>query len=124
LRALDHRDHAVDERLAGIRGDAHDYPVRQHARTAGDGREVAARLADDRRGLTGDRAPGNGRRTLDDLAIARDVVTRLYQHDVVLAQLTGADLRVTRAIARLHQLLRHHGLFQATQCRGLRLTTP
>ena len=54
LGALDERDHAVEERLARLRGDAHDDLVRQHARPAGDGRAVAARLADDRCRLAGD----------------------------------------------------------------------
>jgi hypothetical protein len=41
LRRFDHGDHPVDEGLAGIDGDAHDQPVGEHARAAGDRREVA-----------------------------------------------------------------------------------
>ena len=40
--ALDEPDHAVDEGLAGLRGDAHDDAVAQHAGAAGDGAAVAA----------------------------------------------------------------------------------
>ena len=35
-RALDQRDHPVDEGLAGLGGDLHDDPVRQHGGAAGD----------------------------------------------------------------------------------------
>ena len=48
LGALDERDHAVEERLAGLLGDLDDDPVGGHARAAGDGAAVAAGLADDR----------------------------------------------------------------------------
>ena len=37
LGAFDHRDHAVEEGLAGIDRHAHHQPVRQHAGAAGDG---------------------------------------------------------------------------------------
>ena len=46
--ALDERDHAVEERLAGLLGDLDDDAVREHARAAGDGAAVAAGLADHR----------------------------------------------------------------------------
>ena len=39
--ALDERDHAVQERVPGIRGHAHLDPVRNDTRAAGDGRAVA-----------------------------------------------------------------------------------
>ena len=42
LGALDHRDHPIEERLAGIGADADDDPVREDARPAGDGAAVAA----------------------------------------------------------------------------------
>ena len=72
LGALDHRDHPVEERLAGVGRDADDEPVGQHARAAGDGAAVAAALADDRRALAGDGALVDRRDALDDLAVARD----------------------------------------------------
>ncbi len=37
LAPFDHGDHAIDEGFAGIHGNAHHQPVRQHARAAGDG---------------------------------------------------------------------------------------
>ena len=72
LGALDEGDHPVDERLAGPRGDAHDDPVGEHARPAGDGRAVAAGFADHRCRLAGDRRLVDARDALDDVAVARD----------------------------------------------------
>ena len=46
--ALDERDHAVEEALAGLLGDLDDDAVGEHARAAGDRAAVAAGLADDR----------------------------------------------------------------------------
>ena len=54
LGAFDQRDHAVEEGGARRRGDAHLDPVGQHRGAAGDGRAVAAGLADDGRGFAGD----------------------------------------------------------------------
>ena len=48
LRALDERDHPVQERLARLLGDLDDDPVREHLGAAGDRAAVAARLADHR----------------------------------------------------------------------------
>ena len=56
LGAFDQADHAVQEALARVGGDPHDQPVGEHARAAGDGAAVAARLADHRRALAGDGA--------------------------------------------------------------------
>ena len=44
LGAFHQADHAVQEALAGVGGDADDQPVGEHARAAGDGAAVAARL--------------------------------------------------------------------------------
>ena len=65
-------DHAVEEGVALLRGDADDDPVARDARAAGDGAAVAAAFADDRRGLAGDRGLVDGRDALDDLAVGRD----------------------------------------------------
>ena len=89
LGAFDQRDHAVDEGVARIRGDADLDPVRQHARAAGDRRAIAARLADDRRRLAGDRRLVDRGDALDDLAVGRDELARLDHHDVVFAQRGG-----------------------------------
>ena len=100
LGRLDHRDHAVEERLAGIDRDAHDDPVGQHARAAGHGGEIAARFADDRRRLAGDGALVDRGDALDHLAVGRDGVVGLDQHHVALAQILGLDerrLAATRA---------------------------
>ena len=55
LGALDERDHPVEERLARLLRHLDHEPVGEELRAAGDGRAVAAGLADDRRGLAGDR---------------------------------------------------------------------
>ena len=70
--ALDERDHPVEERLARLGGDPHDDLVAQHPGAAGDGRAVAARLADDRRRLAGDRRLVDRGDALDDVAVAGD----------------------------------------------------
>ena len=82
LRALDQGDHPVEERLAGVRGDAHDDPVGDDLGAAGDRRAVAAALADDRRRLAGDRRLVDGGDALDHLAVARDDLAGLDQHEV------------------------------------------
>jgi hypothetical protein len=55
----------------GLRGDAHDEPVGEHARAAGDRAAVAAALADDRRALAGDGALVDRGDAFDDLPVAR-----------------------------------------------------
>ncbi len=55
LRALDQRDHPVQERLAGVGRDLDDDPVGQHLGAAGDRAPVSAGFADHRRALAGDR---------------------------------------------------------------------
>ena len=70
--ALDEGDHPVEERLARLGRDAHDDLVGQHPGAAGDGRAVAARLADDRRRLAGDRRLVDRGDALDDVAVAGD----------------------------------------------------
>ncbi len=47
LGAFDHRDHAIEEGLAGIGADPDDDPVREHACARDDGAAIAAGLADD-----------------------------------------------------------------------------
>ena len=56
----------------GFARDPHDDLVGQHAGAAGDRRAVAARLADHRRRLAGDRRLVDRRDALDDVAVARD----------------------------------------------------
>ncbi len=71
-RALDQRDHAVEEGRALRRGDPHLEPVRGDARAAGDRRAVAAALADHRRRFAGDRRFVDRGDAFDHLAVARD----------------------------------------------------
>ena len=86
LGRLDHADHAVEEGLARVHRDAHHQPVRQHARAAGHGREVAARLAHHRRRFAGDGALVDRGHAFDDFAVERDHVAGFDQHHVALAQ--------------------------------------
>ena len=72
VRALDERDHPVEERLARLRRDPHDDLVRQHAGAAGHRRPVAARLAHDGRRLAGDRRLVDRRDALDHVAVGGD----------------------------------------------------
>ena len=71
LGALDERDHPVEERLARLLRDLDHEPVGEQPRAAGDGRAVAAGLADDRRRLAGDRRLVDRADALDDLAVGR-----------------------------------------------------
>ena len=70
LGALDERDHAVEERLAGLRRDVHDDLVGQHAGAAGHRAAVPSRLADHGRRLAGDRRLVDRRDALHDVAVA------------------------------------------------------
>ena len=98
--ALDERDHAVEEALAGLLGDLDDDAVGEHARAAGDGAAVAAGLADDRRRLAGDRRLVDRGDALDDRAVAGDDLARLDDDDVAAAQLARPASRCRRAGAR------------------------
>ena len=89
--ALDQRDHAIEERLARIGGDAHDDAVGQHLGAAGDRRAIAAALADDRRRLAGDGRLVDRGDALDDLAVAGDELAGLDDHQVALAQRRRRD---------------------------------
>ena len=95
--ALDERDHAVDERLARLRGDAHDDAVGEHARAAGDGAAVAARLADDRGGLARDGRLVDGRDAPHDVAVAGDQLAGRHDDDVAERQVGRGDLGRSRA---------------------------
>ena len=118
--ALDERDHAIEERLAGIGGDAHDDAIGQHLGAAGDRRAIAARLADDRRRLAGDRRLVDGGDALDHLAVAGDELAGLDDDAVTLAQLR----RRHRLLAPVDEAARHRLLPHLAQRRRLRLAAP
>ena len=84
--AFDHRDHAVEEALARIAGDAHDQPVGQHPRAAGDGTAIAAGFADDRCGFTGDRTFVDVAAPFDDFAVAGNLFAGFDQDEMADAQ--------------------------------------
>ena len=121
LGVLDHGDHAVDESLARIDGDAHHDPVGEDARAAGDGREVAARLADHRRRFAGDGAFVDRGDAFDDFAVGRDEVAGLDENHVALAQIVGGLEVPFGVVARGVQLLGPGFTLQAAQRGGLRL---
>ncbi len=91
LRALDQRDHAIEEAVPRLGGDAHLDPVRDDARAGGDGGTVAARLADDGRALAGDRRLVDAGDALHHLAVGGDQVAGLDQHQLALFELGGGD---------------------------------
>ena len=97
--ALDEGDHAVEERLARLGRDAHDDLVGQHPGAAGDGRAVAARLADHRRRLAGDRRLVDGGDALDDVAVAGDHLAGGDDAQVADLQLRRRHL-LDRAVGR------------------------
>ena len=99
LGALDERDHAVEERLARLLRDLDHEPVGEQPRAAGDGRAVAAGLADHRRRLAGDRRLVDRADALDDLAVGRDDLARLDDDDVAALQLGRRDV-LERAASR------------------------
>ena len=121
LGAFDHADHPVEERFARIDVDADDDPVRQHERAAGHRVEVAARGADHRCALAGDRALVDRGHAFDDLAVAGDEIALLDQHDVALAQVRGRRRRPRGVALRLRELLRDRVLARALERGRLRL---
>jgi hypothetical protein len=90
--ALDEADHPVEEGLPGVGRDADEDPVGEDRRPPGDRAPVAARLPDDRCRLAGDGRFVDRRDALDHLAVARDHLARLDDHDVSLPEGGGGDL--------------------------------
>ena len=82
LRAFDERDHAIEERVALSRRDADADPIGKNLSATGDGRSVAARLADDRSRFTRDCRLIDGCNAFDDFTIRRNNVPRLNQDNV------------------------------------------
>ena len=120
-RAFDQRDHAVEEGRALRRGDADLEPVGGDARAAGDGRAVAAAFADDRRRFAGDRGFVDRGDAFDHLAVARDTVAGLDQHDIALLAVRRRDHARTVAARSFARPLRHGLGAHAAQRVGLRL---
>ena len=89
LGAFDHADHAVQKRLAGVHGDAHHQPVRQHPGATGDGGKVATGLAHHRCRFAGDGALIHRSHTLNHLAVHGDHLAGFHKHHITLAQILG-----------------------------------
>ena len=102
LRALDQRDHPVEERLARFLGDLDHDPVREHPGAAGDRRAVAAGLADHRCRLAGDRRLVDRGDALDHRPVAGNRLARLDDDEIAAEQLGGGLLAaVAQARGRL-----------------------
>ena len=94
--ALDEGDHPVDEALAGLLGDPHDDAVGEHGGAAGHRGAVAAGLPDHRCGFAGDRRLIHRGNAFHDVAVARDDLPGLDDHDVALLQRGRGDLLLGR----------------------------
>ena len=126
LGAFDQGDHAVEKGFAGVGGDAHDEPVGEDARAAGDALRSPPALADDRGALAGDGAFIDRGDAFDDLAVRGDQIARLDQDDIALAEcgsLHGTVLGVRGAARRASWPSLHGGSGAASRpgpCRVLR----
>ncbi len=91
-RAFDQGDHAVEEGFAGVGGDADLDPVGEDSGSAGDGRAVAAGLADDGGGFAGDGGFVDRGNAFDHFAVASDVVACGDVDDVAGAEQSAGNL--------------------------------
>ena len=96
-RAFHQLDHPVQERFARIRRDAHLDFIRQYARAAGHRRAIAARFANHRRRLSGDRGFVHRGDSLNHFAVPGNEFRRRYHHHVAQPQLRTGH-RFDRAI--------------------------
>ena len=100
LGAFDERDHAVEERLAGIGGDEDHQAIADERGAAGDrAPDVGPGLLEDGRRLAGDRRLVDEADALDHVAVAGDRLAFLDDDDVALAELGRAD-RLERAVGQ------------------------
>ena len=86
LRAFDQGDHAVQKGLSGIGSDLHHDPVGEHLRSPGHRGAVAARLADHRRGFSGDGRFIHRGHAFDHFSVAGDIKPGLDIDNVAGAQ--------------------------------------
>ena len=92
LGTLDERNHAIEERLAWVRGDFDFHLIGEHARASGDRAAIPAGLPDDRRTLARDDRLVNGGDAVDDLAVARNDLTCRDNHDIAGAKFRRGNL--------------------------------
>ena len=92
VRALDERDHPVDEALARPGRDLHDDAVAEHPGPTGHRGAVASGLADHRGGLARDRGLVHAGDALDDVAVSGDGLTGHHDDDVAQPELRGGHL--------------------------------
>ena len=118
--AFHQRNHAVEECLAGVRGNFHLDPVAQHLGAAGYGRAVAASLANHRSRFARNGRLVHRRHTFDHFAVAGNVVSGSNIDDVARAQLPACNL-LKAAVG--HVALGHGLALGFAQRVGLRLTT-
>src|SRR6185503_11608404 len=98
-RALHQSDHAIEERLAGTRGNAYDDAIRQDFGSAGDGRAISAAFTNHRRGLTGNCRLIDRSNAFYDVPVTRNNLAGLNHYSVALAQRRGGNDFFPSAIA-------------------------
>ncbi len=122
---FDQRDHPVDEGRARRGGDLHLDEVGQHRRSAGDGRSIAAGLANDGRGLAGDRRFIDGGDALEDLAVAGNDLARFDQDDIAEAKIERVHpFDAAAKVCGIDIALGARVAAGAAQSVGLRLAAP
>ncbi|CCJ81125.1 hypothetical protein BN134_1855 [Cronobacter dublinensis 1210] len=111
LGALDHRNHAVEERLAGVDAALDNQPVGENARAAGYRGEIAARFTDNRRRFARNGALVNRRAAFEHFAVARDNIAGFHQHDIAFAQVGGGNVIHLSVVGWCAQFTGERGLF-------------
>jgi hypothetical protein len=90
-RALDHRNHAINERTARFRSHPNDDPVAQNPRATRDRTTVPAAFAHHRGGFAGDRRLVHRGDAFDHIAICGDEVTGFADNRVAPTEIGGRD---------------------------------
>ena len=122
LGPFDQLDHAIQETLARVGGNADLDPVRQDPGPAGHRAPVAAGFPDHRRRLARDGRFVHRGRTLDDLTVGGDDLAGGDHHDVPFPHLIRRD--VLRARSAVHAAMRNGLGAGLAQRVGLGLAPP
>ncbi len=107
LGRLDHRDELVQEGFALVHGDPDDDLVGYDLSPGHHAAAIAAGLPDHRGRFAGDGGLVDHGRAVHDLAVRRDGISRLDEHEITLVQVRCRDHLVGRSEAFLLQLLGH-----------------
>ena len=90
-RAFHQGDHLVQERLAGVGGDADLEPVADHSGATGHRAEITAAFLEDGRGFTGDGGFVHRSHAFHHFAVVGDQFAGIDQHQIALFQFAGVD---------------------------------